>query len=78
MDGLKLTGLWKQTDKQGNTYLAGNLNQISRVMIMPNSYKKAEKDPDYFLYLSPNQRRRAAQRKPDHELAWNAAIGGGL
>jgi hypothetical protein len=27
-------------------------------MAMPNTYKKGEKDPDYFFYLRPSQDRK--------------------
>jgi len=49
----RITGLWEKKDKNGNNYLCGNLNAISRVMIMPNTFKRNEdKDPDYFLYFA--------------------------
>lgn len=54
MDKLKLTGLWKNTDKSGNTYLSGSISPIAGVVIMPNTFKKdGEKGPDYYLYLTP-------------------------
>jgi len=34
MDLIRLTGPWKGKDKNGNGYLSGNLNAISRVMVM--------------------------------------------
>jgi hypothetical protein len=58
MEGkVKLTGLWKQKDKNGQTFLSGSLSPISKVLIMPNTFKKAEKDPDYFFYLGANEKR---------------------
>lgn len=62
MDGaVKLTGLWKQKDKNGMTFLSGSLSPISKVIILPNSYKKAEKDPDYFFYLGANEKKDQAK-----------------
>lgn len=49
---LKLTGLWSSIDKNGNTILTGSLNAISRMVIMPNTFKTNETAPDYYLYLS--------------------------
>ena len=54
MESLKITGLWTMEDKKGNTFLSGNLNQITKVLIMPNTFKKETKEPDYYLYLGPN------------------------
>lgn len=55
---VKLTGLWKQKDKSGQTYLSGSLSAISKVMVMPNTFKKSEKDPDYFFYLGSTKEKR--------------------
>lgn len=65
MDGTKLTGLWKNKDKNGNTFLSGSLNAIAQVMVMPNTFKKEgdDKAPDYYLYLSPKEK-PASEGKP--------------
>jgi uncharacterized protein (DUF736 family) len=64
-DMVKITGLWKQQDKNGQTYLAGTLSQVSKVMVMPNSYKKTESDPDYFFYLGAKEyEKKAVTVKP--------------
>ena len=58
MEGkIKLTGLWKQKDKNGQTFLSGSLSPISKVLVMPNTFKKTEKDPDYFFYLGANEKK---------------------
>jgi hypothetical protein len=66
MDGLvKITGLWKATDKNGQTYLSGNMSQVSKVMVMPNTFKKSETDPDYFFYLGAKEyEKKAVTVKP--------------
>ena len=66
MDGVKITGLWKQKDKNGNTYLSGSLSPISKVLVMPNTFKKEEREPDYFFYLGANQEKKG-QGKPKPE-----------
>lgn len=58
MDMIKLTGLWKATDKNGNTYLSGALNGITQLAVMPNTYKRSEKDPDYFVYVRETKRKK--------------------
>lgn len=57
MDMIKITGLWKSKDKNGNTYLSGSLNNITQLMVMSNTYKTDPKQPDYFLYLKPCQKK---------------------
>ena len=69
MEGaIKLTGLWKQKDKSGQTYLSGSLSPISKVIVMPNTYKKSEKDPDYFFYLGANEKKEGFKPKPVDDL----------
>ena len=53
---VKLTGLWKNKMKNGDTFLTGKLNSQAGFIILPNSFKKQEKDPDYYLYLRQNEK----------------------
>ena len=55
VDGVKLTGLWKAKDRDGNVYLRGNLNGITSILVMSNIFKREPKDPDYYLYLKPHR-----------------------
>jgi uncharacterized protein (DUF736 family) len=57
MEGTRLTGLWKNTGKDGKTYLSGNLSGAARLLILPNTHKRGEKDPDYHVYVVPNEKR---------------------
>jgi hypothetical protein len=59
MDLVKLSGLWKNKDKHGNTFLSGTLNAVSQILVMPNTHKKDgdAKAPDYILYVSPKDNR---------------------
>jgi uncharacterized protein (DUF736 family) len=54
MNGLKLTGLWKNTSKDGKAYLSGSLGGV-KVLVFPNEHKRDEKDPDYNLVLTPRE-----------------------
>ena len=65
MDPIRLAGLWKNADKKDNTYLSGNLNAITRVTVMPNENKKTDRDPDYFLYISPKEKGKARTKTED-------------
>ena len=61
MEGTRLSGLWKNKGKDGKTYLSGNLSGSARLLVMPNEYKKGEKDPDYFAYLVPVEKKEPVQ-----------------
>ena len=54
---IKLTGLWKNTDRNGNTYYAGSLGPTVRLLVFKNSYKKEEREPDLIVYLAPAEKR---------------------
>lgn len=58
MDATKLTGLWKNKDKNGNTFLSGSLNAITQIMVMPNTFKQNGdgKAPDYYLYIAEKEK----------------------
>jgi hypothetical protein len=53
---LRLCGLWKNSSKDGKSYLSGTIGGV-KVIIFPNGFKKSEdsKDPDFVAYLVPNQ-----------------------
>ena len=45
---INVTGLWKNKDKNGNTYYAGNMGGV-RVLIFQNDKKGNDKAPDLRL-----------------------------
>lgn len=49
---ISLTGLWIKKDKNGNTYMAGKLGSLN-VLVMKNTFKKEDKQPDYKIMLAP-------------------------
>jgi len=64
MSLIKLTGLWKSQDKNGNTLLTGKVNGFTSVMIMTNQFKKKEEEPDYYLYFK-NMDKKPENKKGD-------------
>lgn len=52
-----LTGMWKNTDKNGNLYLSGKLSGRTMCWAFKNNKKAKETDPDYYLYMSPIEKR---------------------
>ena len=65
---VKLTGLWKQKDKEGKSFLTGNLNPISKVLVLQNNYKKNDTEPDYFLYLTQNEMKQSSNTHAREEF----------
>jgi len=58
MDALKLAGLWKTKDRNGNVFLSGRLNTMNKILILPNTGKQKDEDPDYFFYIAPLKPKR--------------------
>jgi len=54
---LKLAGLWK-TEKDGKTYLSGNIGPGIRILVFRNQYKKDSKHPDYNVFLCPIEKKK--------------------
>lgn len=48
---IKVAGLWKNTDKNGNIYYSGNVNMHTRVVVMSNKFKTDPKHPDFEIYF---------------------------
>lgn len=59
---IKLTGLWKSKTKTGVSMLSGSLNAVTSIVILPNTYKKSEKDPDFNIYLKARDKEAAAAK----------------
>ena len=59
---IRLGGMWKQ-EKDGKTYLAGNLSATARLLLFKNENKNGQNDPDWILFLAPKQP-KPAQTQP--------------
>ena len=55
-DIIKLTGLWKTKTKAGVSMLTGSLNAVTSLLVMPNTFKKSEKEPDYYVYVKAREK----------------------
>jgi len=49
---IKISGLWARQDKNENLVLSGNISKEARYIILKNTFKRNEKDPDYYLYVA--------------------------
>ena len=55
MDGVRLTGLWRQEREDGTTYLSGGLGS-GKLLVVPVA-KQGDNSPDFVAYLVPSERR---------------------
>lgn len=62
-DLMKLSGLWKNEDKNGNVYFSGGFTYGNKLLIMKNTYKEKDNEPDYIAYLAPKKDKDAGQEK---------------
>lgn len=58
MDGTKLTGVYKNKTKDGKVYLSGSLG-AARLLILPNDFKRNDRDPDYNVLVVPAKEKSA-------------------
>jgi hypothetical protein len=59
---MQVCGLWKNKDREGRTFLSGNLNSSVGILIFLNGYKNDDKQPDYMMkYVQREQQ----DKKPD-------------
>lgn len=64
---LRVTGLWVNTQRDGNQYLNGSLGGL-RLFVFKNSYKKeGSNEPDYNLFVTANETKKTD--KPKEESA---------
>jgi len=67
---LNLTGLWKQTMKDGKTtYLSGSIGPGINLLVFPNTKKRPNSnDPDYRVCLAPKEPKEKPKQQPEDDL----------
>ena len=60
-DLIKVGGLWKNKDKNGNDYFSGNFTYGTKLLVMTNSYKDKDNDPDYMVYIAQKDKKEAEE-----------------
>lgn len=64
MEGIRITGLWKNKAKDGTTFLSGSINEACSILIFQNTFRKeGDKGPDFYLYVKANEQKPKG-RKP--------------
>ena len=60
-DLIKVGGLWKNKDKNGNDYFSGNFTYGTKLLVMTNSYKDKENDTDYMVYIAQKEKKESEE-----------------
>lgn len=68
---IKLTGLWENKDKNGNTYFNASW-PFGKILIYKNDFKKKETDPDWNIWLAKKEKNGAQEnnKKANNEIDW--------
>ena len=56
---VKIGGLWKNQDKNGNDYFSGNFTYGTKMLVMSNTFKNKDNDPDYMVYITKKDEPKA-------------------
>ena len=64
---IKLTGLWRGENRNGEAYFSGSVNPTMRLLIFKNNHKGSERDPDLIAYLVPVEKKPAVSADPAEE-----------
>jgi len=57
---VKISGVWKNRDKNGKIYLTGYMGE-ARVVVLPNNFKEDEKHPDFIMYVDQPAQKQATE-----------------
>ena len=60
-DLIKVGGLWKNKDKNGNDYFSGNFTYGTKLLVMTNSYNDKDNDPDYMVYIAQKDKKESEE-----------------
>lgn len=60
---IRLTGLWKNKTKAGESFLSGSISPTSRLLILPNTKKTSPKEPDFTAFIVPNVKKEGGQEE---------------
>jgi hypothetical protein len=62
---IKLGALWVGKDKDGQPMMSGTINQTTRILVLKNGFKKEDKQPDYIIYVAPNEKKEAGKKQEE-------------
>lgn len=65
---VKLTGLWMQKSKGGDSFMSGSVNQGMSLLIFKNKNKReGSNDPDYNAFFAPQESKEKAKKPESNE-----------
>lgn len=63
-DLVQIGALWKNENKDGETYLSGTFG-AAKLLVFKNKWKKGEKDPDYKIFVGRRVRKEEGDEKKE-------------
>ena len=63
---VKLGGLWKNKDKNDNDYFSGNFTYGTKLLILKNTFKEKNNEPDYNIFLTKQDKKGEAKTQTDN------------
>ena len=59
---IKIGGLWEGQDKNGNKYFSGTFTYGTKLLVMSNSFKEKESEPDFIVYLTKKEKQTEEEK----------------
>lgn len=65
---IRIGGLWINKTKDNVQYLSGNWGSSIKILVFKNKNKRSDsKDPDYQIFLAPNEPKQMQAEKEESE-----------
>ena len=60
-DLIKIGGLWQNKDKNGNDYFSGGFTYGTKLLVMSNTFKDKDNEPDFIVYVGKKDKPEAEE-----------------
>ena len=60
-DLIKIGGLWQNKDKNGNDYFSGGFAYGTKLLVMSNTFKDKDNEPDFIVYVGKKDKPEAEE-----------------
>ena len=60
-DLIKIGGLWKNKDKNGNDFFSGNFTYGTKLLVMSNTFKEKDNEPDFIVYIGKKEKQESEE-----------------
>ena len=58
---IKIGGLWQNKDKNGNDYFSGGFTYGTKLLVMSNTFKDKDNEPDFIVYVGKKDKPEAEE-----------------